>query len=240
MERSAIKLLHKRGKSQRQIARELGYSRVTVARVLQEPVEPPPARRQRSSIVDPYREQIAGWVGEGLSATRMLELARADPARPYPGRHSVFRAAVREERLRQQHVQAVAEVAVRFEGLPAEYLQVDWGEVPQVPFTQQRPVTRSFLACRLKYSRWMWIRFTTDMRQNSLRSPAPAWASRLLRHARLGALGADLRQYEGRHRRTRSGRPAALDLGVGAAGAGVRLPPGSLYAWSGQSEGLGR
>jgi IS30 family transposase len=39
MERSAIHLLAKRGKSQRQIAEELGRNRRTIARVLREPVE---------------------------------------------------------------------------------------------------------------------------------------------------------------------------------------------------------
>ena len=34
---------------------------------------------------------------------------------------------------------AIAEVPVRFEGLPGEYLQVDWGEIRQFPFTQQEP-----------------------------------------------------------------------------------------------------
>lgn len=168
MERSAIHLLHKRGKSQREIARELGYSRVTVARVLTEPVERPPAHRTRRSITDPYREQIRTWLTEGLTAARMLELARADPDHPYPGGHSVFRAAVQRERQAQQHTAAVADVPVRFEGLPGEYLQVDWGEVRQFPFTQQRPATRYFLACRLKYSRWSFVRFTTDMRQETL------------------------------------------------------------------------
>jgi transposase len=36
------------------------------------------------------------------------------------------------------------------------------------PFTQQMPATRYFLACRLKYSRWVWVRFTRDMRQETL------------------------------------------------------------------------
>ena len=168
MERSAIHLLSKRGKSQREIARELGYSRVTVARVLTEPPERPPTRRQRRSITDPYRDQIRGWLKEGLTAVRMLELARTDPAHPYTGGHSVFRAAVRRERLAERHAAAVADVPVRFEGLPGEYLQVDWGEVRRFPFTRQRPATRYFLACRLKYSRWSWVCFTADMRQETL------------------------------------------------------------------------
>jgi len=168
MERSAIYLLQKRGKSQREIARELGYSRVTVARVLSEPLERPPTRRQRRSLTDPYRDAIARWLREGLTAARMLELARTDPEQPYTGGHSVFRGAVRRERLAQAQASAMADVPVRFEGLAGEYLQVDWGEIRRFPFTQQRPATRYFLACRLKYSRWSFVRFTSDMRQETL------------------------------------------------------------------------
>jgi hypothetical protein len=66
------------------------------------------------------------------------------------------------------HEQAVADVPIRFEGLPGEYLQVDWGEIRHFPFTQQQSVTRYFLACRLKYSRWTWVIFTDNMRQETL------------------------------------------------------------------------
>lgn len=168
MERSTIHLLHKRGKSQREIARELGRSRATVARALAEPVERVARGRRRSKLTDPYRERIAGWVTEGLTAVRMFELARDDPEQPYAGQLSVFRAAVRRERQAQGRSQMIAAVPVRFEGLPGEYLQVDWGEIRHFPFTQQEPSTRYFLACRLKYSRWTWVRFTTEMRQETL------------------------------------------------------------------------
>jgi transposase len=168
MERGAIHLLAKRGKSQRQIAEELGRNRRTVARVLREPVDRRPAKRYRRSKVDPYRAQIAAWLAEGLTAARMLELAREDPACPYRGGDNVFRTMVRRARAEQQQQHAAAEVPIRFEGLPAEYLQVDWGEVRRFPFAQQAPATRYFLACRLKYSRWSWVRFTADMRQETL------------------------------------------------------------------------
>jgi transcriptional regulator with XRE-family HTH domain len=62
MERSSIQLLHKRGKSQRQIARKLGRSPVTVARALREPVDRTPGPRDRPSIVAPYREDIGRWL----------------------------------------------------------------------------------------------------------------------------------------------------------------------------------
>src|SRR5438067_2134217 len=112
MERSAIHLLRKRGKSQRQIAKELGYDRDTVARVLKEGIDRAPIQRRRPSIVDPYHEQIARWVREGLSGARMLELARSDPDQPYHGGHAVFRTAVRQERQQQQHGEAIASVPV--------------------------------------------------------------------------------------------------------------------------------
>ena len=105
---------------------------------------------------------------QGLSGVRMLELARDDPEQPYRGCDSVWRAAVRRERLVWEHEQAVADVPIRFEGLPGEYLQVDWGEIRHFRFTQQASGRRYFLACRLKYSRWVWVRFTTDMRQETL------------------------------------------------------------------------
>jgi transposase len=168
MERSLIQLLHKRGRSQRQIAEELGHSRTTVRRVLAEPVNRQPAQRPRCSQVDPYREHISQWVQAGLSGVRMLELARTTSEPPYPGGRSVFRAVVRRERLAQAQARAIANVPVRFEGLPGEYLQVDWGEVRRFPFTQQASGTRYFLACRLKYSRWTWVRFTSEMRQETL------------------------------------------------------------------------
>ena len=163
MERSTIQLLAKRGKSHRQIAKELGRSRTTIKRVLHEPSSHAAVKRQRASQVDPFRPQIAQWLQQGLSTVRMLELARADLDHPYVGGRSVFNDMVRRIRLERDRL--TADVPLRFEGLPAEYLQVDWGEIRHFPFSQQQPTTRYFLACRLKYSRWSWVRFTADMRQ---------------------------------------------------------------------------
>jgi transposase len=168
MDRSAIHLLRKRGKSLRAIAAELGHSKTTIARALSEPVDQSAPHRQRVSRVDPWRAQIAEWLHQGVSGVRMLELAREEPEQPYRGCDSVWRAAVRRERVVLEHEQAVEAVPIRFEGLPGEYLQVDWGEIRHFPFTHQDSGRRYFLACRLKYSRWSWVRFTTDMRQETL------------------------------------------------------------------------
>jgi transposase len=168
MERSAIQVMAKRGKSVREIARELGRSPSTIARVLKEPVDRPPASRNRGSRADPFRAQIERWLAEGLTGVRMLELARGDPEQPYRGGRSVFNGLVRRIRQEREQERRAREVPIRFEGLPAEYLQVDWGEVRRFPFLQQAPETRYFLACRLKYSRWVWLRWTGDMRGETL------------------------------------------------------------------------
>jgi len=75
MERSAIYMLAKRGQSQRSIARLMGVSRHTVARVLNEPVDKHPSGRLRASAVDGYRDQVEGWLSEGISVVRMIVLA---------------------------------------------------------------------------------------------------------------------------------------------------------------------
>ena len=142
MERSTIKLLAQRGKSQRQIAKELGRSRTTFARAVQELVDHAPARRHRPSHVDPYRPQIEQWIGEKLTAVRMLELARNDPDHPYTGGRSVFSDMVR--RIRLELERASADVPIRFEGLPAEYLQVDWAKYAPFPSRTKRPPHATF------------------------------------------------------------------------------------------------
>jgi len=168
MERSAIQVMAKRGKSIRRIAAELGRSPTTIARVLKEPVEQPSSKRRRRSNVEAYRPQIERGICDGLSNIRILESARTDPAQPYRGGRTVFDDLVRRVRRELTQQQAAAAVPIRFEGLPAEYLQVDWGEIRRFPFTQQPRATRYFLACRLKFSRWSRVGFTGDMRQETL------------------------------------------------------------------------
>jgi hypothetical protein len=89
--------------------------------------------------VDPYRPQIARWLEEGLTAVRMLELARQDPARPYTGSRSQFGEMVRRVRRERAQQRAAAEVPIRFEGLPGEYLQVDGGGGPGLPLHAAAP-----------------------------------------------------------------------------------------------------
>ena len=167
MERSTIHLLAKRGKSQRPDrprTRLQPHHRVSASWASRSDRRRPAPARPRTPI--PSRPDPA------LARTRASAVSACWnwPGRirtsPYTGGRSVFTDAVR--RIRREQDRPAADVPLRFEGLPGEYLQVDWGEIRHFPFTAQPPATRYFLACRLKYSRWVWVRFTSDMRQETL------------------------------------------------------------------------
>ena len=168
MERSTIYYLKQRGWTNVQIAEFTGHHRDTIARVLREDVEKKPKTRHRSSAVAVFDAQIAEWLDQKLPVTRMLELARADGDHPYTGGESAFYDYVRKVRRARQ--QTPRNLALRFEGVPGEFLQIDWGEVRNVAFTKEgmEPQTRYFFAARLKYSRYMYVSFHSNMQEETL------------------------------------------------------------------------
>jgi len=110
----------------------IGCDRHTVARALGEPPDGPRRRRARwSARLAARREDVLSWLREEIPTTRMLELARQDPTTPYQGGVSTFYRYVARVRA---DVDAEAAPVIRFEGLPGEYVQWDWGEA-RVPVT---------------------------------------------------------------------------------------------------------
>ncbi len=168
MDRSTIYSLKQKGWSNVQIAEFTGHHRDTVARVLREEVEKKPQTRERESRVAVFDAQIAEWLDENLSVIRMLELARANADHPYAGKDTAFYDDVRK--IRRVRKQAPGNLALRFEGVPGEFLPIDWGEVRGLELSKEamEPQTRYFFAARLKYSRSMYVSFHTDMREETL------------------------------------------------------------------------
>src|SRR5436305_8177044 len=168
MERSTIYYLKQKGWTNVQIAEFTGHHRDTVARVLREEVDKQPKTRNRSSAVAVFDAQIAQWLDKNLPVTRMLELARANEEHPYTGGETAFYDYVRK--VRRARKQTPRDLALRFEGVPGEFLQIDWGEVRDMAFTKPEleGQTRYFFAARLKYSRFMYVSFHTDMREETL------------------------------------------------------------------------
>lgn len=168
MERSTIQYLKKKGWTNAQIADFTGHHRDTIAKVLKEEVDKKPQSRQRTSAVAAYSARIEQWLDKQIPVRRMLEMACADQEQPYTGGETAFYDYVRK--LRRKRQLAPANLALRFEGMPGEFLQIDWGEVRDFPFTKvgMQGQTRYFFAARLKYSRFMDVSFHTDMREETL------------------------------------------------------------------------
>jgi transposase len=166
MERATIYYLKNKGWSNVQIAEFTGHHRDTIAKVLKEPIEPCPKKRERTSTIDVFHTQISAWLDQKLPVMRMLELARSDSEHPYQGSETAFYDYVRK--VRRARKPTAREVALRFEGMPGEFLQVDWGEVRDLPLTKAGATrTRYFFAARLKYSRYMFVQFHSDMREET-------------------------------------------------------------------------
>jgi transposase len=157
MARSTVKFLKQQGQFNTRIAALVGCDRHTVARVLAEPTDPP-RRRRRDGSLGSRRTALESWLEAEIPTTRMLELAREDPTAPYTGGASTFYRFV--ARLRAERDAGAAPV-IRFEGLPGEYVQWDWGEA-RVRLGGE-PIKRVFLAGRLKYSRLVGVRWRTQM-----------------------------------------------------------------------------
>ena len=168
MERSTIYYLKQKGWTNVQIAEFTGHHRDTIARVLREDVEKQPQTRHRSSAAAVFDAQIAEWLDQNLLVSRMLELARADAEHPYSGGDTAFYDYVRK--VRRARKQTPHDLALRFEGVPGEFLQIDWGEVRNMAFSKPEleGQTRYFFAARLKYSRFMYVSFHSDMREETL------------------------------------------------------------------------
>ena len=166
MERSAIKLLKKKGNTDTEIARVLGRDRKTVRKALQEPADKELLQPKHGSLVDPYEDKIFQWMQEGIPVTVMLERVRKDLQNPYEGGDSIFYQRV--QGIRHEKKMTKQNAIWRFEGLPGEYLQVDWGERRQFPFSQIPGTTRYCFVARLKYSRWIYTEFHDNMRYETL------------------------------------------------------------------------
>lgn len=157
LKRHAIQVLRQAGHTFDEIATFVGVSRKSVQRVIAEPpithddTDQERARRQvgRPSKAEPFRNRVAEWLSADPELLSVEILRRAKLA-GYSGAKTALYELVRE--VRPTTIRPI----MRFEGLPGEFTQHDFGQV-DVRFADGRCSRIHFFASRLKYSRWVEV-----------------------------------------------------------------------------------
>jgi transposase len=168
LKRHEIQVLLRAGHSHTDVATRTGASVDTVARVKREDdvkdVDDAAARRERRvgrpSKATPFAESVRAWLSEAPALPTQELLRRAMEA-GYGGHKTAFYALVAG--LRPPRMTPV----VRFEGLPGEFSQHDFGHV-EVTFVDGRKRRVHFFASRLKYSRFVAVTIVDDERVETI------------------------------------------------------------------------
>jgi transposase len=168
LKRHEIQVLRRAGHSRAEVARLAGVSLNSVKRVDREGevgsaddrVEAKRRGIGRPSKAEPFRS----WIVDALKPEPellTLELLRRARLAGYSGQKTAFYALVQSLRPSPQTP------LVRFEGLPGEFTQHDFGEV-DVRFVDGHRRRVQFFASRLKYSRWVEVSLVEDQRVETL------------------------------------------------------------------------
>jgi len=168
VKRHEIQVLRRAGHALVEVARLAGVSQSTVQRVEAEPAvasfeagrERERRRIGRPSKAEPFRALLVAALAKEphLLAVELLRRAKLGG---YDGGKSALYELVKE--LRPEKPRPV----VRFEGLPGEFSQHDFGQV-DVHFLDGAKRRVHFFASRLKYSRWVQVSLVSDERVESL------------------------------------------------------------------------
>jgi transposase len=166
--RHEIQVLLRAGHAQTDVASRVGVSVRAVRRILAEDgvtcVDDDIERRARNigrpSKATPFAESVRAWLAE-TPALPTQELLRRAKEAGYAGHKTAFYALVAG--LRPPRMTPV----VRFEGLPGEFSQHDFGQV-DVTFVDGRGKRIHFFASRLKYSRFVAVTIVEDERVETI------------------------------------------------------------------------
>jgi len=168
LKRHGIQVLRRAGHTLDEIAELMTVGKRTVQRVVDEPMitHPDPAQATctrtigRPSKAEAYRARIEGWLKEE-PALRSVELLHRAKLAGYRGAKSALYDLVRGVRV------VTPRPIVRFEGLPGEFTQHDFGEV-LIQFLDGTTRRIHFFASRLKYSRWVEVTIVPNQQVETL------------------------------------------------------------------------
>lgn len=148
------------GKKQWEIAEILEVTERTVRNYLTRESAP---RKQRSSLLDPYKATIDSILNDDLyyNATVLLEKLQADG---YKGQISILRDYMKKNRDR-----LTTEAVIRYETVPGLQAQVDWLELGLVRVGPSLRKRYAFVMV-LGYSRRAFVCFTESMKMSVLQA----------------------------------------------------------------------
>lgn len=168
LKRHAIQVLRQAGHTLDEIVELVAVGKRTVQRVVDEPMitHPEPEHERvaraigRPSKAEAYRPQVAGWL-TAEPDLRSVELLHRAKLAGYTGAKSALYELVRGVRV------TTPRPIMRFEGLPGEFTQHDFGEV-LVQFLEGPKQRIHFFASRLKYSRWIEVTIVPNQQVETL------------------------------------------------------------------------
>lgn len=166
--RHEIQVLLRAGHSQTDVAERVGVSFDSVQRIKAEAdvchVDDTAERRARGvgrpSKAAPFAGRVIAWLGESPELPTQ-ELLRRAREHGYLGNKTAFYALVAGVRPPR------SAPVVRFEGLPGEFSQHDFGHV-DVTFVDGRKKRVHFFASRLKYSRYVAVTLVENERVETI------------------------------------------------------------------------
>lgn len=168
MARHRVQVLRAAGMTLKQVVAKTGVSQSSVQRIEREPaIEVPADLLQgsersvgRPSVVEPWRERLAAVLA-AEPELKTVEILHRMREQGYRGGKTALYELSRE--LRPKRTTPL----VRFEGVPGEFSQHDFGQVT-VHYRSGGHERLHFFASRLKYSRWVDVRLVHDEGVESL------------------------------------------------------------------------
>jgi transposase len=146
-------LYHGEHWSVRKIARHLHLARKTIRKYLLSPV-PVPARRPRTSKLDPFKPAIVELLEQDPRASAVVIRQRLQPL-GYQGGITILRAYVSQRRTTLHPHRAF----VRMEPSPGERFEIDWGHFGALDYAGDKRKLYAF--CLVEgHSRMLYVEFT--------------------------------------------------------------------------------
>jgi len=167
--RHSVQVLRKAGLSVKQVALQAGVSPRSVLRIAQEPPVvslasgPTPASRGvgRPSTVEGFRPLVAELLAAAPSLPTVEVLSQLRQRGYQGGKSAVY------ELVKALRPAKASPLLVRFEGVPGEFSQHDFGHV-RATFTDGSFERVTFFVSRLKYSRWAHVVEVPDEKVEAL------------------------------------------------------------------------